>query len=215
MTSTPTQPRAALHVRVSRTGYGQDVGNQFDELRKVAAQRGWDVVGTYEDASVSRVKTARPRLQRMVAIARASKFDIAAAWKLDRLGRSFQLVLATMYQFNCQGVTFVSLRAQRFDSNAPAMRVFTAKITAFAAFERDLIQVRVVAGIRRAKAAGNHSGRPRKEIDLRLAVALLSAARGLKGVARTLKVRWATPRRRLEEEGQWLVAREAMQREAA
>lgn len=61
----------------------------------------------------------------------------------------------------------------------------------------------VIAGIRRAQAAGKHCGRPRKEIDLRPAVALLREGRGLKDVARILKVPRATLRRRLEEVGEW------------
>ncbi|MCK6506915.1 recombinase family protein, partial [Myxococcota bacterium] len=141
--------------------------------------------------------------------------DLVAVWKLDRLGRSLQHVLATLDQLNTQGVAFVSLRDQGLDSSTPAGRLFTAMIAAFAAFERDLIQERVVAGIRRAQAAGKHCGRPRKEIDLRPAVALLREGRGLKDVARILKVPRATLRRRLEEAGQWPVAREAGQREAA
>ncbi|MCK6566043.1 MAG: recombinase family protein [Dehalococcoidia bacterium] len=206
-TSKPTRPRAALYARVSTTGHGQDVGLQLDELRQVAAQRGWDVVGIYEDAGVSGTKTSRPGLDRMLADAQAGK--------LDRLGRSLQHVLATLDQLNTQGVAFVSLRDQGLDSTTPAGRLFTAMIAAFAAFERDLIQERVVAGIRRAQAAGKHCGRPRKEIDLRPAVALLREGRGLKDVARILKVPRATLRRRLEEAGQWPVVREAGQREAA
>jgi DNA invertase Pin-like site-specific DNA recombinase len=191
------------------------VGLQLDELRQVAALRGWDVVGIYEDAGVSGTKTSRPGLDRMLADAQAGKLDLVAVWKLDRLGRSLQHVLATLDQLNTQGVAFVSLRDQGLDSTTPAGRLFTAMIAAFAAFERDLIQERVVAGIRRAQAAGKHCGRPRKEIDLRPAVALLREGRGLKDVARILKVPRATLRRRLEEAGQWPVAREAGQREAA
>lgn len=214
-TPKPSRPRAALYARVSTTGHGQDVGLQLDELRQVAAQRGWDVVGIYEDAGVSGTKTSRPGLDRMLADAQAGKLDLVAVWKLDRLGRSLQHVLATLDQLNTQGVAFVSLRDQGLDSTTPAGRLFTAMIAAFAAFERDLIQERVVAGIRRAQAAGKHCGRPRKEIDLRPAVALLREGRGLKDVARILKVPRATLRRRLEEAGQWPVAREAGQREAA
>lgn len=214
-TSKPSRPRAALYARVSTTGHGQDVGLQLDELRQVAAQRGWDIAGVYEDAGISGTKTSRPGLDRMLADAQAGKLDIVAVWKLDRLGRSLQHVLATLDQLNAQGVAFVSLRDQGLDSTTPAGRLFTAMIAAFAAFERDLIQERVIAGIRRAQAAGKHCGRPRKEIDLRPAVALLREGRGLKDVARILKVPRATLRRRLEEAGQWPVAREAGQREAA
>jgi DNA invertase Pin-like site-specific DNA recombinase len=215
MASTPSRPRAALYARVSTTGHGQDVGLQLDELRQVAAQRGWDIAGVYEDAGVSGTKTSRPGLDRMLADAQAGKLDIVAVWKLDRLGRSLQHVLATLDQLNAQGVAFVSLRDQGLDSTTPAGRLFTAMIAAFAAFERDLIQERVVAGIRRAQAAGKHCGRPRKEVDLRPAVALLREGRGLKDVARILKVPRATLRRRLEEAGQWPVDRGGGEQEAA
>jgi len=59
------------------------------------------------------------------------------------------------------------------------------------------------AGVRRAQAAGKHRGRPRKDIDLRPALALLNEGRGLKDVARILKVPRATLRRRLDEAGRW------------
>lgn len=204
--SLPRALRAALYARVSTIGHGQDVGLQLDELRQVAAQRGWDVVGIYEDAGVSGTRTSRPGLDRMLADAQAGKLDIVAVWKLDRLGRSLQHVLATLDQLTAQGVAFVSLRDQGLDSTTPAGRLFTAMIAAFAAFERDLIQERVVAGIRRAQANGKHCGRPKKEIDLRPALALLREGRGLKDVARILKVPRATLRRRLEEAGQWPIA---------
>ncbi len=82
-------------------------------------------------------------------------------------------------------------------------------IAAFAEFERGLIQERVVAGVRRAQAASQHCGRPSKELDLRPAVALLREGRGLKDVARILKVPRATLRRRLAEVGQWPLGRAA------
>lgn len=201
--SPPRQPRAALYARVSTLNHGQDVGLQIDELRLVAAQRGWSIAGEYVDAGVSGTKIARPGLDRMLADAQAGKLDIVAVWKLDRLGRSLQHVLATLDQLGAQGVAFVSLRDQGLDSTTPAGRLFTAMIAAFAAFERDLIQERVVAGVRRAQANGKHCGRPKKEIDLRPAVALLREGRGLKDVARILKLPRATLRRRLEEAGQW------------
>ena len=205
--SLPRVPRAALYARVSTVGHGQDVGLQLDELRHVAAQRGWDVVGIYEDAGVSGTRISRPGLDRMLADAQAGKLDIVAVWKLDRLGRSLQHVLATLDQLTAQGVAFVSLRDHGLDSTTPAGRLFTAMIAAFAAFERDLIQERVVAGVRRAQAAGKHCGRPKKELDLRPALALLREGRGLKDVARILKVPRATLRRRLEEAGEWPMER--------
>jgi DNA invertase Pin-like site-specific DNA recombinase len=201
--------RVALYARVCTLHRGQDSGLQLDELRAVAAQRGWHIVGEYVDEGVSGTKTSRPGLDRMLADAQTGKVDVVAVWKLDRLGRSLQHVLATLEQLAQPGVSFVSLRDAGLDSTTPAGRLFTAMIGAFAAFERDLIQERVIAGVRRAQAVGKHCGRPRVELDLRPATALLKEGRGLKDVARILKVPRATLRRRLVEAGLWPVERAA------
>ena len=68
-----------------------------------------------------------------------------------------------------------------------------------------MIRERVVAGVRRAQAAGKHCGRPKVELDLRPAVALLREGRSLKEVATILKVSRSTLRRRLREAGEWPV----------
>lgn len=195
--------RAALYARVSTVGHGQDVGLQLDELRQVAAQRGWEVVGTYEDAGVSGAKASRPALDRLLDDARAGRFDLVAVWKLDRLARSVAHLLAITESLRTWGVGLVSVRDAHVDTTTPAGRFTLQILGAVAELERSLIQERVVAGIRRAQAAGKHCGRPRKDIDLRPAVALLKEGRGLKDVARILKVPRATLRRRLAEAGQW------------
>lgn len=195
--------RAALYARVSTVGHGQDVGLQLDELRQVAGQRGWEVIEEFTDEGVSGVKTSRPALDRMLADAQAGRFDVVAVWKLDRLGRSLQHVLGVLDQLTGQGVEFVSLRDAGMDSTTPAGRLFTAMIAAFAAFERDIIRERVIAGVRRAQAAGKHCGRPRVEVDVRPAVALLREGRSLKETARILKISRNTLRRRLREAGEW------------
>lgn len=204
MTSKNETVRAALYARVSTTGHGQDVGLQLDELRQVARQRGWVVVDEYSDAGVSGLKTSRPGLDRMLADAQAGKLDVVAVWKLDRLGRSLQHVLATLDQLTNHGVGFVSLRDAGLDSTTPAGRLFTAMIAAFAAFERDLIQERVVAGVRRAQAAGKHCGRPRKATADKALVAakgLLEQGWGWRAVAEATGIQKDTLRRRLKEAG--------------
>ena len=84
-------PRVALYARVSTLNQGQDTGLQLEELRQVAAQRGWTVSAEYVDEGVSGTKTTRPALDRMLADAQAGRFDLLAVWKLDRLGRSLPL----------------------------------------------------------------------------------------------------------------------------
>ena len=70
---------------------------------------------------------------------------------------------------------------------------------AFAEFERNLIVERVRAGIARAQTNGVHCGRPRVELDLRPARALLNEGRAVREVAKFLGVSRSTLRRRLQE----------------
>ncbi len=199
-----TKPvRAALYARVSTTGHGQDVGLQLDELRQVAAQRGWTVARDYVDAGVSGAKTSRPALDRLLADAREGRVDVVAIWKLDRLARSVSHLLELADSLNAWGVGLVSVRDAHVDTTTPAGRFTLQILGAVAELERSLIRERVVAGVRRAQAAGKHCGRPKVEMDLRPALAMLDQGHGLKTTAKALGVSRATLRRRLEEGGAW------------
>ena len=195
--------RAALYARVSTVNHGQDVGLQLDELRQVAAQRGWQVSDTFINSGVSGAKTSRPALDRMLAEAREGRVDIIAVWKLDRLARSVVHLLDLADSLNAWGVGLVSLRDAHVDTTTPAGRFTLQILGAVAELERSLIQERVVAGVRRAQAAGKHCGRPKRELDLRPALAMLDQGHGLKTTAKALGVSRATLRRRLEEGGCW------------
>lgn len=203
-----TRPRAALCARVSTTGHGQDVGLQLDELRQVAAQRGW-VATEFIDAGVSGSTDSRPALDRMMAEARAGRLDVVAVWRFDRFARDTRHLLTAMEEFRALGVSFVSLREQ-IDTSTPMGKAMFTIVSAIGELERDLVRERVVAGVRRAQASGKHCGRPKAELDLRPAIALLREGRGLKEVAAILNVSRATLRRRLREAGAWPLNRGAV-----
>jgi DNA invertase Pin-like site-specific DNA recombinase len=200
--------RAALYARVSTAAHGQDVGLQLDELRQVAAQRGWSAV-EYVDEGVSGSTDRRPALDRLMADARAGRLDVVAVWRFDRFARDTRHLLTAMEEFRALGIDFVSLREQ-VDTSTPMGKAMFTIISAIGELERDLIRERVVAGVRRAQAAGKHCGRPKVELDLRPATALLKEGRSLKEAARILRVSRNTLRRRLREEGAWPVAGAAL-----
>ncbi len=193
--------RAALYARVS-TGQ-QDVALQVEELRAAARQRGWRVVDQYVDEGVSGAKAQRPGLDALLADAQAGGFEVILVWKLDRLGRSLQHLLQILNDLGTYGVGFASLRDPGIDTTTAAGRLMLQLLGAFAEFERELIRERVVAGVRRAQAAGTHCGRPRVEIDIRPAIAMMDRGHGLKATAKALRVAPATLRRRLLESGEW------------
>ena len=194
--------RAALYARVSTIGHGQDAGLQLDELRQVAAQRGWSVAGEFVDLGVSGTVDSRPDLDRMMVDARTGRLDLIAVFRFDRFARDTRHLLTALDELRGLGVDFISLREQ-VDTSTPMGKAMFTIIAAVAQLERDIIRERVIAGVRRAQAAGKHCGRPRVEMDLRPALALLREGRSLKEAARILQVSRNTLRRRLRESQEW------------
>jgi DNA invertase Pin-like site-specific DNA recombinase len=82
--------RAALYLRISQDprGEGLAVERQRADCERLAAERGWQVVGEYSDTvSASRRAARRPEYDRMVADYERGGFDALVCWDLDRLTR--------------------------------------------------------------------------------------------------------------------------------
>src|SRR5215472_62970 len=160
----PSILRVALYGRVSTIDKGQDVNLQLNELREYSERRGWTIAGEYLDNGISGAKESRPELNRLLADAKRRKFDAIAVWKLDRFGRSLKHLVMTLADLESLGIAFVSLR-DSFDLSTPSGRLLFQLVGAMAEFERALIQERVKAGLRNAKAKGHRLGRPRIAIQ--------------------------------------------------
>ena len=194
--------RAAIYGRISTSGHGQDVGLQVDELKQVATQRGWKVVGSYIDEGISGSQESRPGLDRLFADARAGRLDLIVVWKLDRLGRSLQHLLTILDELANLNVRFISVRDPGFD-DSPAGKLMISLVGAFCQFERAMIRERVQAGVDRAKAKGVSLGRPRRQFDVRAALALIAQGHGLKSMSKILNIPVTTLREHLIAAGEW------------
>ena len=137
---------------------------QLRELREYAQRRGWGVVGEYTDEGVSGSKDSRPELNRLMADAHRRVFDAVLVWKIDRFGRSLKHLVNALDEMDALGVAFVSL-GDNLDLSTPSGRLMFQIIGAMAEFERALIQERVRAGLRNARAKGKRLGRPHRVID--------------------------------------------------
>lgn len=82
---------SAIYLRISQdhTGEGLAVERQREDCEKIAAERGWTVVETYIDNSISASKRTvkRPAYERMVEDFKAGRFSALVVWDLDRLTR--------------------------------------------------------------------------------------------------------------------------------
>ena len=164
--SQPGRPivRVALYARVS-TLNNQDPEMQLAELREYAGRRGWQITEEYTDQGVSGCKESRPALNRLMSDACRRRFDAILVWKIDRFGRSLKHLVNSLAELAALGVAFISLR-DNLDLSTPSGRLMFQIIGAMAEFERALIQERVRAGLRNARAKGRRLGRPRVDVDV-------------------------------------------------
>jgi DNA invertase Pin-like site-specific DNA recombinase len=87
------------------------------------------------------------------------KFDLVAAWSVDRLGRSLADVAAFMVDMRAYGVDLY-LDKQAVDTTTPSGRALLQMAGVFAEFEREMIRERTIGGQKRARDAGARFGRP-------------------------------------------------------
>jgi DNA invertase Pin-like site-specific DNA recombinase len=176
--------RAALYLRVSTDR--QTVENQEIQLRQIAERRGWEVVAVYNDAGISGAKGRkdRPGLDKMLKDASRREFDIVMAWAIDRIGRSLVDLLGTIQHLEACGVDLY-LDQQSIDTTTPMGKLIFQVCGAFAEFERSMIQQRIHAGLKRAKAQGKTLGRPKVDSEIEAAIKrLLRKGTGTKAIAR-------------------------------
>jgi DNA invertase Pin-like site-specific DNA recombinase len=124
--------RVALYARVSTNDQRADL--QLHDLRRLAEQRGWKVVGEYIDEGYSGTKDRRPALDKLMADSRKGRFDVVAVWRFDRWARSVRHLVVTLDDFRERGIDFVSVN-DGIDTSTAAGRMVFAVIAAMAAYE--------------------------------------------------------------------------------
>src|SRR2546423_4522522 len=186
--SSNTQPhRVALYARVSTSNGQQDPEMQLRELREFVEGRGWQVAAEYVDRGISGSKDSRPSLNQLMLHAHRRKFDAVLVWKLDRFGRSLRHLVNALAELEGLGVAFVSL-GDNLDLGTPSGRLMFQIIGAMAEFERALIQERVKAGLRNARAKGKHLGRPQAIVSESKINSLRASGASWREVAKQLGV---------------------------
>jgi DNA invertase Pin-like site-specific DNA recombinase len=178
--------KAALYARVSTTNHGQDPQLQTREMREYCERRGWEIAGEYTDVGISGSKDSRPELNRLMADAKQRRFDAVCVWKLDRFGRSLRHLVNALADLESLGVSFISLK-DNLDLGTPSGRLMFQIIGAMAEFERSLIQERVKAGLRNARAKGKRLGRPRAVLDAARIARLRAQGRSIREIAVELR----------------------------
>src|ERR1700685_1573306 len=148
--------RAGIYARVS-TNDQQTLPMQSRAMREYAARRGWTISAQVREVGSGAAK--REAREKLLEAARRREIDVVLVWRLDRWGRSVTDLLATLQELEHLGVGFVSL-TEALDLTTPAGRAMAGLLAVFAAFEREILQERVRAGLAHARQNGKRLGRP-------------------------------------------------------
>src|SRR3977135_1178799 len=150
MIETEPQNRRLGYARVSI--YGQTLDAQLAQLRKEGCAR------IYREKASGAQPTRRELLRLLKALAPG---DVVTVTRIDRLARSTFDLFAIVKQIVDAGAQFRSLAEPWADTATSTGRLMIAILGGLADVERDLIRPRTAERRSRAKARGQHMGRPR------------------------------------------------------
>jgi DNA invertase Pin-like site-specific DNA recombinase len=151
MTESSPNNRRLGYARVST--YGQTLDAQLTQLRAEGCAR------IYREKASGAQPTRRELLRMLKALAPG---DVVTVTRIDRLARSTFDLFAIVKQIVDAGGQFRSLAEPWADTATSAGRLMIAILGGLADVERDLIRTRTAEGRSRAKARGQHIGRPPK-----------------------------------------------------
>ena len=143
------------YARVSTDDQNLDL--QLDALLKAGCSK--DKI--YPD-TISSGKADRPGLKQ--ALDQLREGDTLVVWRLDRLGRSLQELIALINHIHDKGADFKSL-SEHMDTTTSTGKLVFQIFGSFAEFERNVIRERTNAGLAAARARGRKGGRPKLAAD--------------------------------------------------
>lgn len=139
--------RAAIYVRTSTERQGQKISpkTQEDDCKELCERKGYRVAGIYADSEKYRVgrklmepsgtRADRPALKRLLADARAGRFDVIVAWREDRLYRSYRPMLDVLDCLDETGID-IELAKEFFDKKFAPVKAWAAKMELEAKHDR-------------------------------------------------------------------------------
>ncbi len=175
-----------IYARVS-TIDKQDLQTQLLPLREYSKARGFTIYKEYTD-KISWWKESRPELDKLLEDAQKRKIDWVLVFRFDRFSRSTRQLINTLELFNNIWVNFISYQEQ-IDTSSPMWKVLFTMISAFAEFEKSIIQERVRAWIHKARIKWKTLWRPKVDTDILKIVKLKESWMTFRDIAEKMKLK--------------------------
>jgi DNA invertase Pin-like site-specific DNA recombinase len=137
--------RVGLYCRVSLKDK-QNCERQIEELREVAENHGWQIVGEYIDEGISGSKKSRPALDEMLKHAMSRKFEMVMTVELSRLGRSVSNMCEIVNLLKSKQIDLF-VKNQNISTDTIVGEFFFNIINAVSQYEKDIIAERVRNGL--------------------------------------------------------------------
>ena len=153
MTETHPQNRRLGYARVST--YGQTLDVQLEQLRAAGCTNR----NIYREKVTGAHSDRRELLKMLKTLAPG---DVVTVTRIDRLARSTFDLFGIVKRIVDAKAQFRSLAEPWADTGTSTGRLMLAVLGGLADVERDLIRTRTAEGRSRAKARGQHMGRPPK-----------------------------------------------------
>ena len=179
------------YARVSPLDQNLDL--QTDALKKEGCKE------IFEDHA-SGAKADRDGLRKALDFMREG--DTLVVWKLDRLGRSLRHLIDVINRLNDNKMYFKSVQ-ESIDTASSGGKLIFHVFGDLAAFERDMIRERTLAGIEAARLRGKIGGRPKKMDKKKIALARTmhdDPSNSIGDICEVLNISKSTLYRYLEEE---------------
>jgi site-specific DNA recombinase len=161
-TATATRPRrAGIYVRISedRALDALGVKRQESDARKLAAQRGWEVVEVFTDNDTSAYAgKPRPAYERLLGAVRAGDVDAVIAWHPDRLYRHPRDLETFVETIEASGATVATVSAGELDLSSASGRMVARLLGATARYESEKLSERQRRKMEEVAASGRPHG---------------------------------------------------------
>lgn len=194
--------RAVVFVRVSTRA--QNTDRQEDDLRALAAKKGWGIAGVIRETISGASKNGeREGVQLLLDMAGRGDIDKVLVQEVSRLGRSTAEILKVVEALTAEKV---SIYVQNFNletldakggRNPMAQFMFTM-LAEFARMEREHLRERIMSGLERARRKGVRLGRPKGTVvpakeTLKRYPCVVRELRSGQSVRKTAKICGASP----------------------
>jgi len=187
------------YVRVSSRSQNYDL--QVESIKAFCKMRDYELVKVFGDQqsgkNMERIEFQK-MLETLIEMKNPQAITTIVVTKLDRVGRSVSDLVGFIKKLNINKIDFATT-LESVDTTNSQGRLFFHIMSALAEYERELINERTDAGLKKYLANGGKMGKPKREIDMDEVKRLLEMKVPKTVIAKKMKISIPTLYARLAE----------------